>query len=457
MLGWDVVSCRFGLVSAALLFVAFAPDAPAQTRSSKPDLSGLTLEEQRAVDGACSLEKTVRGPAAYYQCLRSQLAALSRGPSKPDLSGLTPEERRAVDGACSLEKTVRGPAAYYQCLRSQLAALSRGPSKPDLSGLTLEERRAVDGACSLEKTVRGPAAYYQCLRSQLAALSRGPSKPDLSGLTPEERRAVDGACSLEKTVRGPAAYYQCLRDQLTALNEPIREVQPTLPTPAPRTAPPPRATFARPKAPQPAFKWPDWSTGIPGTPPKTLTGALEPAELFRKVSSSVYVVVAGPSRELLSRSNASQGSAVAVTDQTLVTNCHVLESAGFIAILQEEIVAEAKLVKGDPDTDRCVLQVHSGGLSPVPGVRRFNDIAVGERVYSIGTPSGLEQTLGEGLISGLRERDGVKFIQTSAPISPGSSGGGLFDRHGNLVGVTTFMLKEAQALNFAIAAEEYWQ
>ena len=90
-------------------------------------------------------------------------------------------------------------------------------------------------------------------------------------------------------------------------------------------------------------------------------------------------------------------------------------------------------------------------------MRPYRNLAVGERVYSIGTPSGLEQTLGEGLISGLREYSGVRLVQTSAPISPGSSGGGLFDASGNLVGVTTFILREAQSLNFAIAADEYWR
>jgi len=46
-------------------------------------------------------------------------------------------------------------------------------------------------------------------------------------------------------------------------------------------------------------------------------------------------------------------------------------------------------------------------------------------------------------------------VQTSAPKSSGSSGGGLFDTQGNLIGITTFMLKDSQNLNFAIAAEEY--
>ena len=48
-----------------------------------------------------------------------------------------------------------------------------------------------------------------------------------------------------------------------------------------------------------------------------------------------------------------------------------------------------------------------------------------------------------------------RLIQTTAPISPGSSGGGLFDESGNLIGITTFMVSEGQSLNFAIATEDY--
>jgi tetratricopeptide (TPR) repeat protein len=74
-------------------------------------------------------------------------------------------------------------------------------------------------------------------------------------------------------------------------------------------------------------------------------------------------------------------------------------------------------------------------------------------VYAIGSPEGLELTFSEGVISALRDTEGVRMVQTSAAISPGSSGGGLFDAQGNLVGVTTFYLKEGQSLNFALPGE----
>ena len=96
-------------------------------------------------------------------------------------------------------------------------------------------------------------------------------------------------------------------------------------------------------------------------------------------------------------------------------------------------------------------------LDPVRGLRRGNSLKIGEHVYSIGAPSGLSQTFADGLISGLHEEEGVTMIQTSAPISPGSSGGGLFDNRGNLIGITTSFVEEAQNLNFPIGADEFWK
>jgi serine protease Do len=94
----------------------------------------------------------------------------------------------------------------------------------------------------------------------------------------------------------------------------------------------------------------------------------------------------------------------------------VVAGAKHIILKQAGVYAEAKLIKGDSGSDRCVVEVEGGAPIPVTGIRRFGDLAVGERVYTVGTPGGFERTLGGGLISGLRAYDGVKLIQTSAPI-----------------------------------------
>jgi S1-C subfamily serine protease len=86
-------------------------------------------------------------------------------------------------------------------------------------------------------------------------------------------------------------------------------------------------------------------------------------------------------------------------------------------------------------------------------IRPSVNIDVGEEAYSIGAPSGLDLTMADGIVSAKRIIKGVSHLQTTAPISKGSSGGGLFDRRGRLMGITTFYLDGGQNLNFAIAAD----
>lgn len=99
-------------------------------------------------------------------------------------------------------------------------------------------------------------------------------------------------------------------------------------------------------------------------------------------------------------------------------------------------------------------------LQPVQGIRISETLRVGERVFAVGAPEGLELTLSEGIVSRLERAEpltdgkpeSVKRIQTTAPISPGSSGGGLFDQQGNLIGITTSSVVGGQNLNFALPA-----
>ncbi|MBC7430796.1 MAG: trypsin-like peptidase domain-containing protein, partial [Rubritepida sp.] len=117
----------------------------------------------------------------------------------------------------------------------------------------------------------------------------------------------------------------------------------------------------------------------------------------------------------------------------------------------------AAIAAADLASDRCLLQVAEPVLRAAPGQRAARDLRVGERVYAIGAPRGLELTLTEGLVSALRRMDGIDTVQSTAPTAPGSSGGGLFDARGNLVGITTSGVGRSESLNFALAAEAFWQ
>lgn len=170
----------------------------------------------------------------------------------------------------------------------------------------------------------------------------------------------------------------------------------------------------------------------------------KPREIFELVSPAVHVV----------RVPGAQGSAVAISERELLTNCHVLGTRTAATIEHEGQKTGARLVSANARADRCILRSEAP-LRRWVRVRPFADVKVGEPAYTVGAPKGLELTIAEGIVSSKRTMDGDRVVQTSAPISNGSSGGGLFDAQGHLIGITTWMRKDAQNLNFAIAAEEY--
>lgn len=171
-----------------------------------------------------------------------------------------------------------------------------------------------------------------------------------------------------------------------------------------------------------------------------------PEQIFQEVSRSIVTI------QTMDRDGnlANLGSGVVTAAEAVVTNCHVLEGGEQFSVYSGNTVHRGSLRLADADRDLCELQV--GGLQ-APRVPLFTGrLRVGQRVYAVGAPEGLELTISEGLVSSVREIDGAQYIQTSAPISSGSSGGGLFDVEGRLVGITAFVIPEGQNLNFALPA-----
>lgn len=176
--------------------------------------------------------------------------------------------------------------------------------------------------------------------------------------------------------------------------------------------------------------------------------ALEPEVLFAKVSPGVWTVRTFDAQERPLRG----GSAVVVAPGRLVTNCHVLAKASGFVIRRENVSYEAVLEHPDVERDLCQIKVANFRESPVP-LAPAGSARVGQRVYAIGSPRGLENTLSEGILSGLRGGDDGRLLQTTAALAAGSSGGGLFDSEGRLLGITTFGVREPGNLNFAVPAE----
>lgn len=141
----------------------------------------------------------------------------------------------------------------------------------------------------------------------------------------------------------------------------------------------------------------------------------------------------------------------------IVTNYHVIEGAKtlLVKLLTGALFPVDGILALEPDMDFAVLKV-SGKELPVVKLDSLDSVKVGQRVFALGSPWGMEQTFSDGMASSLREGTEVqlpklsKVIQHTAPISPGSSGGPLFNQQGQVLGINTFYFRDGQNLNFAI-------
>lgn len=146
-----------------------------------------------------------------------------------------------------------------------------------------------------------------------------------------------------------------------------------------------------------------------------------------------------------------QGSG-AIIDKNgyIVTNYHVIKDADklIVSLSKEEGSYEAEVVGVDPDNDLAIIKIKSNksNFSVIPLGDSYN-LKVGQKVYAIGNPFGLDRTLTAGIISALgrpiKAETGViieNAIQTDASINPGNSGGPLIDSNGRMIGINTMII-----------------
>jgi S1-C subfamily serine protease len=138
-------------------------------------------------------------------------------------------------------------------------------------------------------------------------------------------------------------------------------------------------------------------------------------------------------------------------DGIIVTNHHVVANAKAMAVKlpSGEVYRSVFLLSSDPIDDLAFLKIEAVDLPTIP-LGNSNEVRVGEEVLLVGAPKGLEQTVSNGLNSGIRIDEGVRVLQTSAAASPGSSGGPLLNRRGEAVGVMSFKVVNGENLNFAM-------
>ena len=133
----------------------------------------------------------------------------------------------------------------------------------------------------------------------------------------------------------------------------------------------------------------------------------------------------------------SLGSGFFIRDGEVASNLHVVEGAsrGYAKIIGQKSKYDVEGITAvDPNRDLVVLKIagHQGGPL-VLGNSEY--VQVGETVYAVGNPQGLEGTFSQGIVSGIREVGTDKILQITAPISPGSSGGPVLNSKGEVIGV----------------------
>lgn len=135
----------------------------------------------------------------------------------------------------------------------------------------------------------------------------------------------------------------------------------------------------------------------------------------------------------------------------VVTNHHVLENAvkAVAVFRQKQFLPVEGIIDDDKEKDIVILKVRAQN-TPFLTLGDSDKLDVGEDVYTIGSPVGLEYTVSKGIISQLRNAYGIKLIQIDAPISPGSSGGPLLNSDLKVIGINVAYVTNAQNLNFAI-------
>lgn len=150
----------------------------------------------------------------------------------------------------------------------------------------------------------------------------------------------------------------------------------------------------------------------------------------------------------------SFGSGFFVRDGAIASNLHVVEGAarGYAKLVGQKTKYDIEGIAAiDAKRDLVVLKVHAPGTRAV-SLGRSDAVQVGESVYAVGNPLGLEGTFSQGIISSIREVGTDKLLQITAPISPGSSGGPVLNGKGEVIGVSVATFRGGQNLNFAIPA-----
>ena len=182
--------------------------------------------------------------------------------------------------------------------------------------------------------------------------------------------------------------------------------------------------------------------------------SLSQAQSARQIAQNTFPSVVLLVMEDTNGQPVSLGSGFFVKDDIVATNLHMIEGAvrGYAKIVGRKPKYEiAGIVGNDTQRDLVLLKIKSV-KAPYLTFGDINQVAVGDEVYAIGNPQGLEGTFSQGIVSSIRQIGADTLFQITAPISPGSSGGPVLNTQGKVIGIAAATFSGGQNLNFAISA-----
>jgi hypothetical protein len=173
------------------------------------------------------------------------------------------------------------------------------------------------------------------------------------------------------------------------------------------------------------------------------TATLSTAQIATRNSPALVTIVT-PS---------AQGSGVIIDPSgVIVTNLHVVrgDQKASVRLANGDAFDDVRVIDVDEGKDILLLKIRAVEL-PAAVVGNSEQVRVGQKVVVIGSPRGLDRTVSDGVISAVRDTgEGYRLLQTTAAISPGSSGGGMFNERGELIGITSAKVTDGENINFAI-------
>lgn len=184
---------------------------------------------------------------------------------------------------------------------------------------------------------------------------------------------------------------------------------------------------------------------------------LTPIEIFNKTDSSLVMIVV----KFIATDTVSQGSGIIADERgIIITNYHLIDKKNdinFIKVIHKtDTLTNIRIIGSNAENDLLILKAMDFTLKPITWTENQNH-QVGETIYTISSPRGLENTLSTGIISGLNRTIGINtnLIQFTADVQPGSSGGALLNSRGELIGIIVSKFLNSN-LNFAIPISIAW-